>query len=631
MKLLLINSNSSISRLIKLCCEKYDFHVDEFDGTNLDVITQSDYDIAYIDDEVYNEQLLRALKERHAATSIGVIIPKKSSKPSEADFALHKPFLPADFVEGAVKIRDELPTDHLPDIEDDGIFDNNEDMATPDLEETSLDDLNLDESLELDEESSSLDDINFGDATDDHNSEALDELDDILASIDDGEIEEEALPSLDEEIAEESEEIVIEESTPESQADEEEDLLEEISFDDDLESFENLEESNIELESSDNATDDLNAFDELIDQMNEEDTAPATQEHDTPSTNAQEEDEFDINELSGLLDPDTLSDDEEESILEDDDPLENPLLESDNSVDLHEVEELAAVEEDSKPQDEADEEPLINLEDELVEEDFFEEDTTESIKEMSREDEKLSQELDELFEDSLDEESNDTLSLDDLDNIDDEVALDEIVGEDISDDIDALIQDNDEPPIVPHTTQKEQATIVEEITEEPETVFDINDTEFIDEVDEDALLDSVIKKLADIGLDVEPQIENLDTTNVLDKADVQEIKSLMSGDEEKGAQPEKTTTSMDKFGDLDQLDELDIKNALSEEEQKSVVEEVVKQVQESSKSLPNSDNLDDLLAAAIKEKISKAISEEIVKKALEDMELNITLNFKDTK
>lgn len=106
MKVLLINKNPVVSRMIHLGAEKAGFELDEAEG--LENITSDYYDIVFIDDEIYSRNLLDILRQNVVATKIGLIASRDQQETVGFDFIFKKPFLPTDIVELLRRIEAEI-------------------------------------------------------------------------------------------------------------------------------------------------------------------------------------------------------------------------------------------------------------------------------------------------------------------------------------------------------------------------------------------------------------------------------------------------------------------------------------------------------------------------------------------
>ena len=97
MKLLLINKNPVVSRMLKLSAPKAGFEVEECD--NVYDLPKGEYDVVFIDDEMYDENFLKEIKRSISFSQIGLITSSKDRQFEDFDFTLVKPFLPTDLIE----------------------------------------------------------------------------------------------------------------------------------------------------------------------------------------------------------------------------------------------------------------------------------------------------------------------------------------------------------------------------------------------------------------------------------------------------------------------------------------------------------------------------------------------------
>ena len=241
MRLLLLNNNLAVSRLIKLSAEKAGYELDEFEDYGLVPLTN--YDIILIDNELFDESALTGLREYTGCNYVVYICQRGSKKPETVNVVLEKPFLPTDFLilleklktvieshkaeeENAEDFSMQMPsetTDEQPEafdidqidtLEDEdnmlpiNLLEENEDDFEEDekSEKLSFDDLELDD-LSLDDESSEGkipeekelsgdDEFSFDDIT------SLAKEDDVATPFDEFDFEEEknaSLPSMDQE------------------------------------------------------------------------------------------------------------------------------------------------------------------------------------------------------------------------------------------------------------------------------------------------------------------------------------------------------------------------------------------------------------------------------------------------
>ncbi len=96
MRLLLLNTNPAVSRLIKLSTDKVGYELDEFDDYGLVPLVQ--YDVILVDNEVYEEEALAGVKETSECNYVIYIGQRGTQKPQGVNVLLEKPFLPTDFL-----------------------------------------------------------------------------------------------------------------------------------------------------------------------------------------------------------------------------------------------------------------------------------------------------------------------------------------------------------------------------------------------------------------------------------------------------------------------------------------------------------------------------------------------------
>lgn len=106
MRLLLLNNNPAVSRLIKLSVDKVGYELDEFEDYGL--VPLEHYDLIMVDNECYNEAELETLCEQSHCQYVLYICQRGSKKPEFANMALEKPFLPTDFLILLEKIKNVL-------------------------------------------------------------------------------------------------------------------------------------------------------------------------------------------------------------------------------------------------------------------------------------------------------------------------------------------------------------------------------------------------------------------------------------------------------------------------------------------------------------------------------------------
>jgi len=227
MKILLITQNATIEKLFKLSAAK---RGDEIEIGSVDSIADKDYDVIFIDKELFNEELFNSLKSSFEEAKFVLILNKNDEKIPGFDDFLVKPFLPTDLISLLDNIKDKEHTDvneldefdlesfNTDDLEDDFLVsdedlekeveedEEEEDFIVDDkelddlLEEDSIEEENLEDEIE---EKEDVDDAIVEDEEMIDTEENEDELDKELENIDEKELAE----AIGEEIPEENEEL----------------------------------------------------------------------------------------------------------------------------------------------------------------------------------------------------------------------------------------------------------------------------------------------------------------------------------------------------------------------------------------------------------------------------------------
>lgn len=172
MRLLLLNNNPAVSRLIKLSAEKAGHELDEFDDYGL--VPLSSYDVILVDNELYDESALNELKENIGCDYCIYICQRGAQKPEYVNVSLEKPFLPTDFLVLLEKVSNVLSSqkEEVDDLsldeeeEDDKHFDIDQIDALETTEEESPlvnEDNDNEAFLPHDEEQHEFDNIKFED------------------------------------------------------------------------------------------------------------------------------------------------------------------------------------------------------------------------------------------------------------------------------------------------------------------------------------------------------------------------------------------------------------------------------------------------------------------------------------
>jgi len=115
MRLLLLNNNPAVSRLIKLSAEKAGYELDEFEDYGL--VPLSTYDVILVDNELYDEDALAELCRHIGCNYVVYICQRGAKKPESVNVALEKPFLPTDFLALLDKVKNVIAS-QVPEEED---------------------------------------------------------------------------------------------------------------------------------------------------------------------------------------------------------------------------------------------------------------------------------------------------------------------------------------------------------------------------------------------------------------------------------------------------------------------------------------------------------------------------------
>ncbi|GEM_PF-2324867 len=120
MRLLLINKNPVVSRMMQMSVPKAGFEIEECESVY--DLPSGKYEVVVIDDEMYDENFLHDINQNIKYYQIGIITSSKSDKFDNFDFVLSKPFLPTDLIEVLRKVRSEIESqkETLPLVEEEG-------------------------------------------------------------------------------------------------------------------------------------------------------------------------------------------------------------------------------------------------------------------------------------------------------------------------------------------------------------------------------------------------------------------------------------------------------------------------------------------------------------------------------
>ncbi len=106
MKLLLINKNPVVSRMMLMSVPKAGFEIEECESVY--DLPSGRYEVVVIDDEMYDENFLHDIKQNVKFAKLGLITASKSTDKEGFDFILTKPFLPTDLIEILREVKNEL-------------------------------------------------------------------------------------------------------------------------------------------------------------------------------------------------------------------------------------------------------------------------------------------------------------------------------------------------------------------------------------------------------------------------------------------------------------------------------------------------------------------------------------------
>ena len=154
MRLLLLNNNPAVSRLIRLSVEKVGYHLDEYNDYAL--VPLQKFDLILVDNDTYHESEFKVLCEQSECGYSIYIGQRGHAKPESTNVLLEKPFLPTDFLGLLEKVKNVLssfnvgPKQEMIDLSDESSS-QEEPIKTFDID--SLESLPLDlESLEFEED-----------------------------------------------------------------------------------------------------------------------------------------------------------------------------------------------------------------------------------------------------------------------------------------------------------------------------------------------------------------------------------------------------------------------------------------------------------------------------------------------
>ena len=402
MRLLLLNNNPAVSRLIKLSAEKAGYELDEFEDYGLVPLTT--YDIILVDNELYEESAVAGLREHTDCDYVVYICQRGAKKPETLNVSLEKPFLPTDFLVLIDKIKNVIASQKIEESREE------EPIAQVHKEETDAFDID-----NIDAEDDDMLPINL---LEEHDDDFKEEENSEKLSFDDL-----ALDNLD------LEDELLDGKIPEEK---------ELAHNDDNFSFDDVEP--LEKE-------DATSFEDFDFEENEDNISMNTLEKEEEGFDEEHNpsilDKDDINEVKQLLDESDENDDEKEIAALSLDALgeENDTAgtfffdEKETDEDPLMSEELLESEDDDTTELNLEEMTLPSEEDAIADDPFeaesssvssIEEDQEEIIDDFAEEiDEKIEEEKEQLLEEEALLPKID-VALDDMDSLDDINSLDDL-------------------------------------------------------------------------------------------------------------------------------------------------------------------------------------------------------------
>jgi len=326
MKILLINDNPVVNKLVTLSAQKTSDELEVVD--NLDAIAYSNYDLVVIDDTLYSDDLLVELNEKIKYTKSLYVCSRDAEAVETFTEVLKKPFLPTDLVELFATIGQDVLTVDL-DSEDE--IDSFEDISLDGVED-------FDDILELDDLESDSDDL---------------DLEDLSENILDNEEAQKVKNLLEE--TEDEVELTLEEMAGENTLDADVFSLDEFEDDDsssdfELDSLDSLDIEDETLEDEEVSLDELSLEDETL-----EDEEVALDEFSLEDEPLEDE-EVSLDELS--LEDEAL---EDEEVALDELSLEDETLE-DEELDIEaQIESAVTSLSEEELESEMDEELLLDI------------------------------------------------------------------------------------------------------------------------------------------------------------------------------------------------------------------------------------------------------------------------------
>ncbi|WP_438821046.1 highly acidic protein [Campylobacter jejuni] len=644
MKILLLNENPVVSRLVSLSAKKMSYDFEELNAYSENL---GNYDVIVVDSDT--PAPLKILKEK--CDRLIFLAPRNQNVEDIDAQILQKPFLPTDFLNLLNnKDANKHTSIDLPMLSND---ENPYADISLDLDNLNLDDLPDENSLDINSEG--MEDLSFDDdAQDDNSNKTLETQNlehetikeqtqedtqiDLDLTLEDGESEKEDLsqehtaldtePSLDELDDKNDEDLEIKEDDKNEEIEKQEllddsktntlEMQEELSESQDDNSNKTLETQNLEHD---------NLEQETIKEQTQEDTQT---DLDLTLEDGESEKE-DLSQEHTALDTepslDELDDknDEDLEIKEDD---KNEEIEKQELLDDSKTNTLEMQEELSESQDDNSNK---TLETQNLEHDNLEQET---IKEQTQEDTQT--DLDLTLEDGESEKedlSQEHTALDTEPSLDE---LDDKNDEDLEDnkELQANISDFDDLPVV---EEQEKEMDFDDLPEDAEFLGQAKDNEESEEVLEEfapVVEEDVQDEMDDFTSNLSTQDQIKEELAQLDELDygidsdnsskvLEDFKDEpILDDKELGTNEEEVVVPNLNISDFDTLKESDIQEALGEEILEKNEEPIVSDVTKDD----NSEEIVNELSQSIAGAITSSIKDDTLKAALKGMNMNININ-----
>lgn len=169
MKILLLNQNATVEKLISLSAQKVGYELESVEDYH--EVSSDDYKIVIVDSDMLENIDLDELKERILEAKYFLLLPKESEKVDGFDFYVEKPFLPTELVTtfASLDVQTSKP-DFKREVEDMG----EKKLQSTKNEDATLNDLDIDFNLDEDDGLADLDldDIMKEDTKDDNKKSA---------------------------------------------------------------------------------------------------------------------------------------------------------------------------------------------------------------------------------------------------------------------------------------------------------------------------------------------------------------------------------------------------------------------------------------------------------------------------